>query len=324
MCLIIHKPKATSKIPDSYIDNAETINPDGFGITYLDGIIPETHYTMCYQEARSFINQKRPYVAHYRFATVGDINETNCHPFKFMGNNYLYSNGTVADLGNDKLCDTKVVADYLTKTPQQYWHMMLSMTDTRFAIVNHKCRVKRYGQWHKRDGIFYSKANCFHKKIVGYTKYWDTNKSCSPTDDWSFHDDDILDDDFEDNNFIAVYGTLKHGESNNTIISGSNFIGTGKTMLRYPMQYDVNAYGSKGIPYVYNLPDNGEQIKVEVYEVDDPYMREDIDILEGHPTHYTRKQIDIQLDNDECVSAWLYFSADNHFLNQTEPMQSVY
>jgi gamma-glutamylcyclotransferase (GGCT)/AIG2-like uncharacterized protein YtfP len=328
MCLIIHKPKAGSVIPEQYITNAETINPDGFGITYLDGIKPETHITMDYDKARSFISQQRPYVAHYRYATVGDVNDDNCHPFKFNGN-YLYSNGTVANLGNKKQSDTKIVSQYLSKIPSQYWHMVLSMTDTRFAIVKDNCRVKRYGEWHVKDDIYYSKANCFFSKKIGYNSYynhkgWDTTPYDIPVDD-SWDDDDFnLEDDFEKNHFIAVYGTLKHGECNNDLISGSNFIGTGQTADAYPMQYSIDAYGYKGIPYVYDDAGTGHQIQVEVYEVNDDLMREDIDILEGHPTHYTRKQVDIQLDNDEIISAWLYFAAHKYHLQTNQPMQSVY
>ena len=328
MCLIIHKPKAGSVIPDQYITNAENINPDGFGITYLDGVKPETHITMNYDEARSFIKQQRPFVAHYRYATVGDVNESNCHPFKFNGN-YLYSNGTVAKLGNKKKSDTKVVADYLSKIPNQYWHMVLSMTETRFAIVNDKCRVKRYGEWHVKDDIYYSKNNCFFAKKIGYNSYynhkgWDVTPydTADAWDDDEFHLDD--DDDFQRNHFIAVYGTLKHGECNNSLISGSNFIGTGVTADKYPMQYAVGLGGHKDIPYVYDIEGTGHQIQVEVYEVDDPLMREDIDILEGHPIHYTRKQVDIELDNDEVISAWLYFSTHNYHYTEGQPMQSVY
>lgn len=327
MCLIIHKPDANSKIPNEYIKNAENINPDGFGITYLDGPVPETHTTMCYDEAHDLIIEERPFVAHYRYATVGDVNEHNCHPFSFGTNHWLYSNGTVADLGDKNKCDTKVVAEYLNKTPKQYWHMMLSMTDTRFTIINDKCRVKRYGKWHIKDGIYYSKNNCFFKKSVGYNTYYDSKGwAFDPNDAVNpYYDDDFdYDDDFESNNFIAVYGTLKHGESNNALISGSNFVGTGVTVDRYPMFYSVDNRGYKGIPYVYDYPDEGNQIQVEVYEVDDPLMREDIDILEGHPTHYTRQQIEIRLDNDELVTAWLYFSATDFGYNQLEPMKSVY
>lgn len=320
MCLIIHKPNAESKIPANYIKNAETINPDGFGITYLDGPTPETHTTMCYNEAHDLITQERPFVAHYRYATVGNVNEHNCHPFSFGTNHWLYSNGTVADLGNKNKSDTKVVAEYLNKVPKKYWHMMLSMTDTRFTIINDKCRVKRYGKWHIKDGIYYSKDNCFFDRTVGYNTYYDSKGwAYDPyEDDYDYYDD------FEDNHFIAVYGTLKHGESNNHLISGSNFVGTGHTVNKYPMLFSTDRNGYKGIPYVYNHSGIGHQIQVEVYEVDDPLMREDIDILEGHPSHYTRQQIDIQLDNDELVSAWLYFSASNYGYNTQEPMKSIY
>lgn len=50
MCLIIHKPTADSIIPEFIIDNAERINPDGFGIVYTDN--NECVRTMDYETAR--------------------------------------------------------------------------------------------------------------------------------------------------------------------------------------------------------------------------------------------------------------------------------
>ena len=166
MCLIIHKPKAKTQLNPAYIDNAETKNPDGFGIVYLDNL--ECITTMDYEEARKLIEQERPFVAHYRYATKGPVTQENCHPFYIeQPERWLFSNGTVAELGSKDTCDTKVVCDLLAQTPEQYWNAMLSFTDTRFAIVNEDGKVKRHGKWHKREGIYYSKSDCF-AKYVGY------------------------------------------------------------------------------------------------------------------------------------------------------------
>jgi gamma-glutamylcyclotransferase (GGCT)/AIG2-like uncharacterized protein YtfP len=157
MCIIIHKPKA-GIIPANILDNAETKNADGFGITFLDTM--ETFKTMDYDKARVMAENERPFVLHYRYATVGDVNEENCHPFPAK-DGVMYSNGTVADLGNKKQSDTAVVAEMLDRTPKKYWKDMLSMSEVRFAIINGKGEVSRFGKWHHRNGVFYSKDNCF-------------------------------------------------------------------------------------------------------------------------------------------------------------------
>lgn len=164
MCLIIHKPVA-GIIPANILDNAETKNADGFGITYLDTM--ETFKTLDYDKARVMAENERPFVLHYRYATVGDVTAENCHPFPAK-DGVLYSNGTVGDLGDKDKSDTAVVADMLHRTPKRYWKNMLSMTEVRFCIINAKGVVERHGEWHERGGIFYSKNNCFMFKPAPY------------------------------------------------------------------------------------------------------------------------------------------------------------
>ena len=126
MCLIIHKPNADTIIPQHILDNAENINPDGFGIVYTDN--NECIRTMDYNHA------------------------------------------TVADLGDKQLCDTYVVADMLKRMPNKYWNDLLSMTETRFAITYPDGSVARHGKWHEKDGVFYSKNNCFYTRQSTYRR----------------------------------------------------------------------------------------------------------------------------------------------------------
>lgn len=168
MCLIIVKQKGKTQIPKYILDNAENRNPHGFGIVFLDGEEDDLRIikTTDYEFARELVEQKRPFVAHYRFATKGATNQPNCHPFSFNGN-ALFSNGTVEHLGQKlgSKTDTEEVADILTNVPQKYWGNILRMAsrDVRFAIVDKDRRVHRFGDWHKREGVLYSKDNCFYK-----------------------------------------------------------------------------------------------------------------------------------------------------------------
>ena len=127
MCLIIHKPKGKTQIPTTFIDNAERKNPHGFGIVYLD--TGDCYVTEDYTKARSWLEEKRPFVAHYRYATRGKIDTGTCHPFLIESqNSWLFSNGTVANLGDKDTCDTEVVADILNDIDPDLWKTILSFT----------------------------------------------------------------------------------------------------------------------------------------------------------------------------------------------------
>lgn len=171
MCIIIHKPE-TGIIPANILDNAETKNADGFGITFLDTM--ETFKTLDYNKARVMAESERPFVLHYRYATVGDVNADNCHPFPAK-DGVLYSNGTVADLGDKDESDTSVVAGMLDKIPKKYWKDILCMTEVRFAIISGKGEVSRFGKWHERNKVFYSKDNCFTWKPAPYNNNYQNN-----------------------------------------------------------------------------------------------------------------------------------------------------
>jgi len=102
---------------------------------------------------------------------------------------------------------------------------------------------------------------------------------------------------------VAVYGTLKRGESNYGVTQAcdSEFIGTARTIHHYCM------YGGWGFPRV--TKDHSIcPIQVEVFSVED---FEAMDSLEGHPTFFRREQIPVALDmpnGEEVVNlAWMYF-----------------
>lgn len=176
MCLIIYKKTANQEIPSHILDNAEKKNPDGFGISFLDGNY-ETVKTMDYKEARKLVEMKRPFVAHYRYTTKGATNEENCHPFagkKRFSTFQLYSNGTVEQYGTDEKTDTEEVKELLERAPRSHWESILRMSVTRFAIVE-KNKVTVTGDWIEKEGILYSKNNCFTKPYTPKTIYYPKN-----------------------------------------------------------------------------------------------------------------------------------------------------
>ena len=105
-------------------------------------------------------------------------------------------------------------------------------------------------------------------------------------------------------NNIFVYGTLRKGGNNNSLLRNEKFIGSGKTKNLYSLY-------TAGIPYL-NPNEEVCQIVGEVYEVnEDTFMA--IDMLEGHPRWYYRYPAEIVLENGTDTIAWVYFN--NHKTN---------
>jgi len=206
MCLIIHKPKG-KRIPADIIQRAKYINPHGFGITYLDS--GKTRKMTSYGNIDRVLSTPRPLVCHFRYATVGAIDTNNIHPFNVKGGTLIYSNGTVSGFGDRVRSDIASIADdVLPRLNRKDWVPFLSMTDTRFAIVDTETgEVQRVGKWHERGGIYYSKANCFPSS-----------------------------------HRVAVYGTLKGGYANSDLINSQFFLGGGFTSSAYPLEVEGLPY----------------------------------------------------------------------------------
>lgn len=89
MCVIIIKDN-NKIINEATLLASATINEDGLGILWLDTYEVEKVPSLEYNK----LITKRPFIAHFRYATVGKINLSNCHPFNINEDNLLFQNGT--------------------------------------------------------------------------------------------------------------------------------------------------------------------------------------------------------------------------------------
>jgi len=124
---------------------------------------------------------------------------------------------------------------------------------------------------------------------------------------------------------VFVYGTLKNGESNHRWIEDNRYIGNGITVNKYKM------VGGVGFPYILDdeILNGKHNIHGEVYNIIGVENLNMLDILEGYPDLYTRKIIDIKLNNntgmynrgdnlgkdnikEEVIKCWVYM------LNKTD------
>lgn len=100
---------------------------------------------------------------------------------------------------------------------------------------------------------------------------------------------------------IFVYGTLKNGFSNHSLLADSEFLGEASTV-------DMYALYAAGIPFV-NKDEPISTIQGELYEVNSSTL-ERIDRLEGHPDYYRREEIEVfkkSIGYTETITAWIYF-----------------
>lgn len=104
---------------------------------------------------------------------------------------------------------------------------------------------------------------------------------------------------------VAVYGTLKQGHGNHTLLRDATYIGATVTEPTFTM-YNLGAFPA--------IEAEGDTpISVEVYEVDDDTF-ERLDRLEGYPNFYNRRVVDT-----EYGKAWIYFIQG---LSKVQPYQT--
>jgi len=287
MCIIIVKQKEEQKVSKEVLKTSSKINPHGLGVVWLDTFEVSYHKSKEY----NILDTTRPYIAHFRYATIGKVNKSNTHPF-VCGNNQnelLMMNGSIYGMGNQKICDTKVLANKLGTMNRCLWKNELSQYEHRFVSINTKYRTFQiYNKelWIKKGGVWFSKDN-------------------------------VLRD-----NIIAVYGTLKKDYSNyHNYLRSSKYVGNGKTKDKYPLIIE-------GLPYMVNKKGVGHNVVVDVFKVSNSVL-DNIDRLEGHPRWYKRIQVPI-IVKGKTLNCWLYFNDKNISKNTklhttyTQPNYSSY
>lgn len=98
--------------------------------------------------------------------------------------------------------------------------------------------------------------------------------------------------------FVFVYGTLRKGFGNHSLLRTARFLGPARTRKPYAMYADR-------VPYVVRGEDV-TPITGEVYEVNNRTLRS-LDRLEDHPHWYQREPVAVLLEDGSDVIAWMYF-----------------
>ncbi|KAM4710650.1 gamma-glutamylaminecyclotransferase C-like isoform 2-T2 [Anableps anableps] len=94
---------------------------------------------------------------------------------------------------------------------------------------------------------------------------------------------------------VFVYGSLKRGQPNYPHMTDSNngkaeFLATAVTVQKYPLVIATKY----NIPFLLNLPGQGNRVHGEIYEVDEK-MLEFLDQFENIPTMYQRTVVELEI-----------------------------
>lgn len=268
MCVIIVKQK-NKPLSREVAKTSARINPHGLGIVWLDTLEVTRHKSNEYSVMLTDENKHRPYIAHFRYATIGKICPENTHPFVCGQNTdeLLMMNGTIQGLGNSQMTDSEALAIALGKMPRQSWKGELSKYECRFVSINTRTRsfqIYNRELFTYRDGVWFSKANVLQDNVIG------------------------------------VYGTLKKGHGNYyNYLRSAKFVGTGQTKDKYPLI-------KEGLPYMVNKKGIGHNVTIDVFKVSDASFK-DIDALEGHPQWYKRERVPVVVKGKE-IMCWVYFN----------------
>ena len=162
MCIIIIKQKR-NRVSNQVLKNSARKNPHGLGVVWLDTFKVSYHKSEDY----NILKTDRPFIAHFRFKTIGKVCRENTHPFVCgrNKNELLMMNGTIRGLGNKNMTDTQDLAIKLGKIDRHQWkHKLAEYNDVRFATINTRNRTFQiYNKhlWTHKDKVWYSKDNVF-------------------------------------------------------------------------------------------------------------------------------------------------------------------
>lgn len=112
---------------------------------------------------------------------------------------------------------------------------------------------------------------------------------------------------------VFVYGTLKQGFGNHRVLGNSKFLAAGRTVETSFVMYNG------GFPFVSDKivsTDHQGSVVGELYEVGDEQTMANLDRLEGVPTLYIQREVDVETGDGEVHKAIMYVASDrsNHSL----------
>jgi predicted glutamine amidotransferase len=198
MCIAILNTEKTLSLKT--FKNCWNANPDGAGLTYFDGqqiqILKEMKSVKQFHADYLEIRKKHPSIdiaIHFRIATHGKINTTNCHPFKINKKSAFIHNGMISAIEKSaEFSDTYLFNEIILKNLPANFTTNSATIDlishfigySKLVIISGKDSLiinEHLGHWN--GGDWYS--NDSYKDKIQYTSVKYTKKSATNWDRWT-------------------------------------------------------------------------------------------------------------------------------------------
>lgn len=104
--------------------------------------------------------------------------------------------------------------------------------------------------------------------------------------------------------YYVAYGSNLHKEQMSFRCPGAKVIAIGKVK-----DYKLVYRGSKTGAYATIIPSHGDYVPVAIWEINADHERR-LDLYEGYPTFYYKKNISVVLENGKTIEAMVYIMFD--------------
>lgn len=169
MCCIIHRPRNSKEINKNNLEKIIKKNPHGWGVSFMSDngifIYKSMDMTKAIEYIRELEKKNVEFLFHARWATHGEKNIKNCHPYRF-NKGALFHNGKITgNYKNSKMSDSWHFARLLDKKLKKKTindiinNNIKQIGESRFAFMMNNGEVITHGKWNEIDGCQYSKLD---------------------------------------------------------------------------------------------------------------------------------------------------------------------
>lgn len=177
MCCILYVPSGIKIPPTNTLKAIHRANPHGIGFADADGNHGKTLDLSCFLQAIKKRHKDAACIIHFRLATHGSVTKENCHPFHDPATGIWFAhNGVLPIPSHDDMTDSEIFfrerflpmyhgivdgkrPDLLDGDKERLWRYVESQRGSSRFIFMRDDMVVKLGQWHTRNGVYYSNLN---------------------------------------------------------------------------------------------------------------------------------------------------------------------